>query len=111
MPGEITFHLDENVDPDIAEGLRTHGIDATVTKEENLRGASDPTQFDYAQRSERVLITHDSDFLRIAAKTTEHCGIVFAKSEGYSIGKIVMGCISLYHQFSAEDMRSRVEYL
>ncbi len=65
MPGEIKFHLDENVDLDIADGLRIHGIDVTVTKEVNLRGASDPTQFDYAQSTGRVLITHDTDFLRI----------------------------------------------
>jgi predicted nuclease of predicted toxin-antitoxin system len=111
MPGDLKFHLDENIDPEIAEGLRTHGVDTTVTKELNLRGSNDPTQFDYAQRTGRVLITHDTDFLRIASKTTEHCGIVFAKSEGYSIGRIVMGCISLYHQFTAEDIRNRVEYL
>jgi predicted nuclease of predicted toxin-antitoxin system len=111
MPVEITFHLDENVDPDIAQGLRTHGIDATTTKEVNLRGASDLTQFDYAQRTGRGLITHDSDFLRIVAKTAEHHGIVFAKSEGYSIGKVVLNCISLYHQYVAEDMMGRVEYI
>jgi predicted nuclease of predicted toxin-antitoxin system len=111
MPGEVTFHLDENVDPDIADGLRTHGIDTTTTNEVSLLGASDPTQFDYAQRTGRVLVTHDTDFLRIAAMTAEHCGIVFAKQEGYSIGKIVLDCISLYHQFSAEDMKGRVEYL
>jgi len=111
MPSEIKFHLDENVDPDIADGLRTHGIDVTVTKKVKLRGASDPTQFDYAQRTSRTLITHDTDFLRIASKTSEHCGIVFVKSEGYSIGKVVLQCISMYHQFSPEDIIGRVQYL
>jgi predicted nuclease of predicted toxin-antitoxin system len=111
MPGEAQFHLDENVDPDIAEALRDQGIDVTTTNEMKLRGARDETQFDYAQRTRRVLITHDTDFLRIASKTFEHSGIVFVKFGSYTIGKIVLDCISLYHQFMAEDMRNRVEYL
>jgi predicted nuclease of predicted toxin-antitoxin system len=111
MLDEIRFHLDENVTPKIAKGIRAHGIDVTTTNEANLRSTSDETQFDYAQRTERVLITHDTDFLSIASTGVEHFGIVFAKQEGYSIGKIVLECISLYHQFSAEEMRNRVEYL
>jgi len=111
MPGEIRFHLDENVTPKIAAGLRTHGVDVTTTNEAKLRSSSDETQFDYSQRTGRVLITHDTDFLSIASKSVGHFGIVFVKQEGYSIGNVVLECISLYHQCSAEDMRNRVEYL
>ena len=111
MPDEIKFHLDENVDTDIAGSLRNNGIDVTVTNEVGLVSASDLMQLEYARSEGRVIITHDTDFLRIASKTTEHFGIVFCKAEGCSIGKIVLHCISLHHQRVQEDMMGQVEYL
>jgi hypothetical protein len=44
MPRTIRFHLDEDVDPAIAEGLRRRGIDVTTTPEVGLLGARDPIQ-------------------------------------------------------------------
>ena len=111
MFDEIKFHLDENVDTDIAEALRNNRIDVTVTNEVGLSGADDLVQLEYARREGRVIITHDTDFLRIAAKTADHHGILFCKAEGYSIGKIVLHCVSLHHQRFAEDMVGIVEYL
>jgi hypothetical protein len=37
----IRFHLDENINPVIAVGLRRYGIDVTTTVEMKLRGESD----------------------------------------------------------------------
>src|ERR1700683_3018015 len=111
MPREIKFHLDENVDPDIAESLRNNGIDVTVTNEVGLVSADDLVQLEYARNEERIIITHDTDFLRIASKTANHFVILFCKTEGYSIGKIVLHCISIHHQRVAEDMMGWVEYL
>lgn len=107
----MKFHLDENVDPDIAEALSNNGIDASVTNNVGLRSATDPVQLAFARTERRVLITHDTDFLRLAAKTHDHYGILFCKTEGYSIGKIVLHCISLHRQRNEEDMIGRVEYL
>ncbi|WP_277872003.1 hypothetical protein [Trichormus variabilis] len=41
MSNKIKFHLDENVDNAIANGLRIRGIDTTTSPEESLIGASD----------------------------------------------------------------------
>ena len=111
MPTEIKFHLDENVDPDIAQSLRNNGIDVTVTNEVGLVSADDLVQLEFARKERRIIITHDTDFLRITAKTAEHSGILFCRTEGYSIGKIVLHCISIHHQRFAQDMVGRVEYL
>src|SRR6266498_1811198 len=67
MPRTIRFHLDENVDPRIAAGLRLHGIDVTTTSEAGLLAASDLEQLDYIVREGRVIITQDTDFLRLAS--------------------------------------------
>jgi hypothetical protein len=37
---KIRFHLDENVDPVVAAGLRRYGVDVTTTAEVGLRSKS-----------------------------------------------------------------------
>ncbi len=44
MPKSIRFHLDENVDPDIALALRKSGINVTTSQEANLLAESDMVQ-------------------------------------------------------------------
>ncbi len=41
MSDAIQFHLDENVDPAIADGLRRRGISVTTTRDAGLVGARD----------------------------------------------------------------------
>jgi predicted nuclease of predicted toxin-antitoxin system len=82
----ITFHLDEHVDPAMAAALRRHGIDVTTTIEAGLRGADDQTQLGFATSHGRVLVTHDSDFLRLAKTDTAHSGIVLRHGRAFSWG-------------------------
>jgi predicted nuclease of predicted toxin-antitoxin system len=63
MTDRIRLHLDENVDPDVARALRRHGIDITTTQETGLRTHSDIAQLAFIRREERVIMTHDTDFL------------------------------------------------
>ena len=41
MSNRIRFHLDENVDPDVALALGRQGIDVTTTREMGLLGQPD----------------------------------------------------------------------
>ncbi len=59
----MRFHLDESADGRIAAGLRHRGIDVTTPVDVGLRGASDDEHLAYALANERVLVTHDADFL------------------------------------------------
>jgi len=63
MADRLRFHLDENVDPAIADGLRHRGIDVTLPSDVGLVAASDAEHFAYALRDQRVIVTHDEDFL------------------------------------------------
>lgn len=49
MSERIRFHLDENVDPIIALGLRRYGIDVTTTNDVGLRTQSDEVQLGFIQ--------------------------------------------------------------
>lgn len=111
MTERVRFHLDEMVDPDVARALRQHGIDVTTTVDANLRSATDEEQLDYAQRTERVLVTHDTDFLRLAGRDLDHQGIAFCYKTSRSLGEIIRSLILIYEMLSPEEIAGRVEYL
>lgn len=48
MSRRIRFHLDENVNSAVADGLRRRGVDVTATSEAGLIAASDEVQLEFA---------------------------------------------------------------
>jgi predicted nuclease of predicted toxin-antitoxin system len=107
----IRFHLDENVNPVIAAALRRHGIDVTTTIEMGLRSASDDEQLEFIRSQGRVLVTHDTDFLRIANQTTDHPGIAFCHKDMVSTGQIIRSLTLIYEVLDPEEMVGQVEFL
>jgi hypothetical protein len=59
----IRFHLDENVNHAIANGLRERGVDVTTSTDAQLIAAADEDQLFFATRDGRVLFTHEPIFL------------------------------------------------
>ncbi|MBW4644245.1 MAG: DUF5615 family PIN-like protein [Goleter apudmare HA4340-LM2] len=111
MPERIRFHLDENVDPDIALALRRLGIDVTTSQEANLLSESDTVQLEFARSQSRILVTHDDDFLIFNSQKNDHCGIAYCQKDAKSIGYIIRMLILLYEVATSEEMKGRVEYL
>jgi uncharacterized protein with PIN domain len=107
----MRFHLDEQVDPDIARALRQYGIDVTTTIDVGLRTAKDEEQLDFARRARRVLVTHDTDFLRFAGVDLDHSGIADCHKTARSLGEIIRSLILIYEILSLEEISGRVEYL
>lgn len=68
MSERIRFHLDENVDPDIALALRRRLINVTTTFEIGMAGQPDTAQLAFVRQQQRVIVTHDTDFLKLPAK-------------------------------------------
>ena len=111
MSERIRFHLDENVDLDVARGLRRHGIDVTTTQDSGLRTTQDADQLLFAQRTGRALVTHDSDFLSYARQSVDHPGIVYCQMQTRSVGEILRSLILLYEVYTVQEMVGRVEYI
>ena len=107
----LRFHIDENMHGGIAEGLRRRGIDVTMTADARLLGASDEDQLAFAASEDRVLVTHDDDFLRLNREGIAHTGIAYAQQNRRSIGQIIMALTRLHRAHTPESMRGRVEYL
>lgn len=111
MAKRLRYHLDENVDPDVAAGLRRYGIDVTTTFESGLRGQSDNVQWEFVHAEGRVLVTHDTDFLRLAQQLRNHFGVVFCAKGARSVGEIIRSLVLMYEVISTEEMQGQVEYI
>ncbi|EAZ92271.1 DUF5615 family PIN-like protein [Crocosphaera chwakensis] len=107
----IKFHLDENVENAIAEGLRRRNIDVTTTAEVNLIGASDEQQNTFALTQKRVIFTHDADFLRFHQQQVEHAGIIYCRQGRRSIGEILQALWRIYLSQTTESMYHRLEFI
>jgi hypothetical protein len=111
MPVTIRFHLGENVPSAIAEGLRRRGIDVTTTSEAGLLSADDDKQLDCAYSDNRVLVTYDTDFLRIHERGVPHAGIAYSPKGKRKIGELIHGLVMIAGSLGPEEMRNHVEYL
>jgi predicted nuclease of predicted toxin-antitoxin system len=111
MARTILFHLDENCQRAIAEGLRRRGVDLTTTPEAGLLNATDDEQLAFCQAQARVLFTQDRDFLRIHAGGIAHFGIVYCDKGTRSIGEIIQGLVLIWEILEPAEMANRVEYL
>jgi len=101
---KIRWHLDEQVDRAIAQGLKQRGIDVTTTPEVGILGAADAEQLAFAISQERVIFTHDEDFLILHQRGLEHYGIAYCHQNSRSIGEIVRGLILISEVLELLDM-------
>src|SRR5438270_11866447 len=96
MPRTIRFHLDEQCNPAIAAGLRLHGVDVTTTPEAGLLHMPDEEQLAFALGQGRVIVTQDTDFLRIATAGQETPSVVFYPAQTRSIGQVIRDLLLIW---------------
>jgi predicted nuclease of predicted toxin-antitoxin system len=107
----MRFHLDENVDHAIADGLRRRAIDVTTSTDAGLISAPDEDQLTFAASNGRVLVTHDRDIIRLHAIGTPHHGIAFCSSGARSVGEMVRQLLLMHECLEEQEMDGRVQYL
>lgn len=103
--------MDENVDPEIAIQLVKGGIDAVTVRDLELLGDMDLNHLQKATEMQRVLCTHDQDFLRMHTEGIAHCGIAFGQHYGSTIGGWVRALRKLHSAKTAEEIIGMIEYL
>jgi predicted nuclease of predicted toxin-antitoxin system len=111
MPRTIRFHLDENCDRAIAEGLTRRGVDVTTTPGVGMMSAGDEEQIAHSLAEGRVLFTQDRDFLRLHAAGLPHAGMAYCGKDTKSIGEIIQGLVLIWEILEPEEMVKNVEYL
>jgi hypothetical protein len=108
---EIRFHLDECVTTAIADGLRRRGIDVTTTQDTELMSSDDLDQLAFAFQEGRVLVSQDSDFLRLAREGRPHCGIAYYIPGSRTIGDLISRLVLLQAVLSPDEMNGMIEFL
>ena len=104
------FYTNESVHIAVAEGLKRRGLKALTARDAGNLGLSDKEQLEYAKGKKLVIVTHDDDFLFLAA-TFEHAGIVYVHQQKYSIGELIRNLKLLWDELEQEDMKNHVEFL
>jgi uncharacterized protein with PIN domain len=106
----VKFYVDEHVAKAVVRGLRQRGVDVLTVPEAELLGASDEDHLARARSEGRVLVTQDTDFLRLHAAGVEHAGIAFAPPD-FSVGRVIRGLMLIYDILDPAEMFQHVEYL
>ena len=108
---ELRFYLDENIDIAVTEQLIRWGIDAVSVHSLELQGETDENHLENATEMGRMLVTHDQDFLRMSAESTDHVGIAFAQQYQATVGGWVRALRALHARLSAEDAEGQLVFL
>lgn len=89
----IRFYMDVHVSAAITGTLRRRGIDVITSQEDGTREVEDDVLLQRAAELDRVLVSQDTDFLRIAhqwqREGRKFPGIIFAHQQGISIGQCI----------------------
>ncbi|HTQ40869.1 MAG TPA: DUF5615 family PIN-like protein [Pirellulales bacterium] len=107
----LRFHLDESVSSAVAAGLRRRGIAVTTTSDAGLRHANDEEQLAFALREGRVLVTHDADFLVLAAKGIPHAGIAYCHLRSRSMGQIIRALETMSTLLNPDQMANQIQFI
>jgi hypothetical protein len=110
MAGVIKFYTDEQISRAVIRGLRRHGIDVLSAPEAGMMGATDEEHLDKARAEGRVIVTHDTDFLRLSPLRPDHAGIAYAP-EKTRAGRMIAGLVLIHQILEPADMVGRVDYL
>ena len=70
---------DENIHPEVVEFLRNAGMDVDSIAEQEKFGLSDAEVLQHATQSNRVVLTHDSDFGGLALMGAKFVGIIYLR--------------------------------
>lgn len=107
----LRIYADEDVNIAIVEGLKRRGIEAYSFKDFKNFGLSDEEQIAFAKNNNFVLLTHDTDFLKMVhERRIKHKGILFVP-QTKNMGEIIRKIEYVVSILSQEDMVNHIEFL
>jgi len=78
---DLKFYFDTNVSRDVSDRLHAAGVDVVRCEDVGMYDAKDVQHLEYATDENRVMVSHDQDFLRLdadwKANGKMHAGIFF----------------------------------
>lgn len=111
----LSFYTDHSFNDYITRGVVERGLDCLTARADGRRQADDDVLLERATGLQRVLLTHDEDFLEIASHWQNagktFAGIVFVPQMRVSIGAAIADIELIGKLITHEEMINRVEWL
>ena len=108
-------YADEHVVFALVEALRRRGMDVVRVQDRGRQEANDADLLDGALSGERVMLTNDKDFLRLAAerakKQEEFAPVFFWPQKQRVIGELLSSIIRHASQHEYQSICSQVFFL
>ena len=105
------FYADENVPLAASKSLKKRGIDIITAQESGMLRKADNAHLSFAVAEKRAIITHDSDFLKLAIRgKLNHNGILFFTKQ-VSISQAIEEIEQVYLAYSAEELCGVILFL
>jgi hypothetical protein len=111
----LAFYFDHHIPSAIAKGLERRGIDVLTAEADGRARLADEPLLARATELNRILVTLDKGFHRLAkrwrADRRDFAGIVFGIQDRVEVGETIEYLEIFAHVMTAEEIRSRTEYL
>lgn len=104
----MRLKLDENMPSVLAETLRGVGHEIHTAADEGLLGESDDIVWNAVVREERLLLTLDRDFGRLATGSSGHSGAIVLRPRDANQATIVTLALRALALAADVDMKNRV---
>ena len=111
----VAFYFDHNMQTAVVAALRANGFDVLTALEDEFDRHPDEDVLDRAKSLHRVVVTHDQDFLDIAAdrqiRSEEFPGIIFCHLGKSSIGTMVADLTLISEIATYEELSNQVTWV
>jgi predicted nuclease of predicted toxin-antitoxin system len=101
-PLDLPLLADENIHPDVVRELKAQGRDIVTAIAEGLGGRPDADILRRAHAMGRVVLTHDSDFGRLAVQAGEPMTGVIYLRPGHVVAGFVIDMVAAIAALDAE---------
>jgi len=109
----LAFYMDHQFNSHVTRGLRARGVDVLTAYDDGASRIADDLLLTRATHLNRILVTHDKGFLRLAAELQQSeipfTGIAFVVQKSLNIGNAIEYLELIAHTMTAEEMLNRVE--
>ncbi len=75
-----------------------------------MLGTPDEAHLAYAWSQARVILTHDTDFLRLHAAGARHARIVYCPPQSRSLGELIRLLVLIWELLEPGEMQCRVGF-
>ena len=111
----LALYLDEHVNAAILHGLRNLGVDVLSVQEDGMAGAPDVELLERCIALNRVIFSHDVDFVAEADRRSEvgefFAGVVYVHQGQLGIGRCIEELALMAQIYDADEMASLLVYL